>query len=682
MKKRTMKKLLALALAASMAAGASFTVLADTAEGDTTARAFAENGTGGAAEDPGTAEDGDVPVLENEEASAGTGETEDGSAGNGAEAAAESGAGMTKASSEESPEAGHDPQEAGGSKKEAGPGTGTDMPADADTGKTAAAAGTSGAMTDSPDGSEIGFDGPLGLDASGTGFVLSGNSIRYYYKGVMMTGWKKIGSDTYYFDSSGNMAVGFKTINGFLYHFGKNGRQACGWHTISGNRYYFYPVTDGSHYKGTAAKNFAAVNGSTYYFGDDGVMRTEWQTINGFRYYFGSDGAMRTGWQTIGGEKYYFFGSTLKQYKRHYRGTAATCLNKVGNDWYYMDPSTGACQSGWKDFEGLKYYFWPGTFKTATGTVSINEKKYNFSASGILQNSDYFKITMIDLGGGAAVWGDQTLLESNGRYLLIDTGIKDTRTAISYLKDHKIRSFDLMISHYDQDHVGNYGRILKDSYFNVGTVYLPASGGGYDTMARKYAKKCVVMKAGTSVDFGSVKGKVLYRQGNAWENNGSAAVMFTGGGIKYLTCGDLELGGEKALMDRADIKADIFKFDHHGDSGTANGSEFIRRIDADICLSNCCGDTTKTMNTWAAGAYSRGRNAGGMVLSSRYNGSVSITAKSGHMSVSLPRHGTTKTVTVFNVRTGNYEKVKIRVNDNNSRLNSNAMLPAGYSLER
>ena len=529
------------------------------------------------------------------------------------------------------------------------------------------------------------YMGPTGAIQTGWK-TLSGK--KYYFwpdvkrYGWMATGWPVINGSHYYMGSDGVMRIGWQAANGFKYYMGTNGVIQTGLKRISGKTYYFYPRTEGKHYRGTAARGFATVSGKSYYFGKDCTMATGWQTINGFRYYFGTNGIMRTGWQAIDGKKYYFFGSTIKKYKRHFKGTAATYLNNVDGSWYYMDPKTGACQSGWKDFEGLKYYFWPSTCKAATGTVTISGNKYSFSANGVLQNPDYFKITMVDLGGGSAVWGDQTLLESNGKYLLIDTGIKDTRTVITYLKSHKIRNFDLLISHYHKDHVGNYGRILKDGYFHVGPVYLPSSGGGFDSTARKYAKKCVIMKAGTEVNFGSVKGKVLYRSGSAWVNNGSAAVMFSGGGIKYLTCGDIESGSEKNLMKKASVKADVFKFNHHGDAAAANKTGFINAVDADIYLSNCCGDSPRTMNTWARNSYSKAKNAGGMVLSSRYNGSFTVTARNGHMSVYLPRHGTTKTVTAFNARTGSYEKVKIAVNANNSKINSKKMLPAGYRLKK
>ena len=71
-----------------------------------------------------------------------------------------------------------------------------------------------------------------------------------------------------------------------------------------------------------------------------------------------------------------------------------------------------------------------------------------------------------------------------------------------------------------------------------------------------------------------VSGKVLYVNGSPYSeswypiqyiNNQSCAIMFTGGGVRFLTAGDLQEQGEKRLLKSGvNLKADIFKLDHHG----------------------------------------------------------------------------------------------------------------------
>ena len=478
---------------------------------------------------------------------------------------------------------------------------------------------------------------------------------------VTKNGWVYIKSNVYYY-VNGKPVKGKYTVkeepSGTYYFSKKTGKRLSGWRTINQKKYYFNPK-----------------------------MVTGWQTINGYKYYMGVDGAAKTGWQIINGKKYYFFKSDVTTPKKNYKGSMATYLNNIDGNWYYMDPSTGECKTGWMDFEGYKYYFNPNTYKAATGKTQINGKAYNFFSNGILEDNDYFNITLIDIGGGAYIWGDMTLLKSNDKYLLVDTGVKKATKVIEYLKSNKIKNLDIMISHYHNDHIGNLVKILKDSYFSVGTVYLPGSykDNNYDyvEMANKYANDCVIMQEGTNINFGCVKGKVVYLQGENDTNDGSAAVMFEGAGIRYFTAGDLEKTAENNIINKnINIKADVFKFNHHAVTTASNQKNFLSKIDAAIYVSNCCGDNSKTMNTWGKEAYSRAKKLGGMVLSSRYNGSFTLKAKAGHITITYPRNSKAKTVKAFNVRTGVYENIKINVNKDNSNIKSKVVLPRGYTLSK
>ena len=478
---------------------------------------------------------------------------------------------------------------------------------------------------------------------------------------VTKNGWVKIKSDTYYY-VNGKPVKGKYTVKeepaGTYYFSKKTGKRLSGWRTINQNKYYFNPK-----------------------------MVTGWQTVNGYKYYMGADGVAKTGWQIINGKKYYFFKSDVKTPKTNYKGSMATYLNNIGGNWYYMDPTTGECKTGWMEFEGYKYYFDLNTYKAATGKTQINGKTYNFSSKGILEDNNYFNITLIDVGGASGVWGDMTLLESNGKYLLVDTGIKAATKVVKYLKDNKVKKLDIMISHYHRDHIGNLVKILKDPYFNVGKVYLPGTykDNNYDyaSVAKKQAKECVIMQEGSNVNFGCVKGNVIYLQGENDTNDGSAAVMFEGAGIKYFTAGDLEKTAENNIINRnIDIKADVFKFNHHAVTTASNQQKFLSKINAAIYVSNCCGDNSKTMNTWGKEAYVRAKKIGGMVLSSRYNGSFTLNAVGGHITIKCPRNSKTKTVKAFNVRTGVYENIKIKVNKDNNNIKSKVVLPMGYRLSK
>lgn len=224
----------------------------------------------------------------------------------------------------------------------------------------------------------------------------------YYVSGRPVTGWKTIGGRTYYFGNDGLMRTLWQTLNGFRYYFGTDGAQATGFRTINGCRYYFYPRTQNKNYKGTMAKNWATINSKTYYFAADGAMRTGWQTLNGCRYYFGTDGVQRLGLQKIGGDTYYFYKSTIKKYKGHYKGAAATGVVESGNKYYYMQKSgkdkykalTGICalperidsQVFTLDKGTLVYFTEDGSLYDGPdwSIISIGSSKYFHESSGRL----------------------------------------------------------------------------------------------------------------------------------------------------------------------------------------------------------------------------------------------------------------------------------------------------------
>ena len=93
-------------------------------------------------------------------------------------------------------------------------------------------------------------------------------------------------------------------------------------------------------------------------------------------------------------------------------------------------------------------------------------------------NNYNLKIMAIDYGGNT--FGDTVILESKGKYLLMDTGgfifskeDDHAKYLIDYLEKNNINNFDIYISHYDHDHRYNLKYLLDNKKFNIGTVYLP-----------------------------------------------------------------------------------------------------------------------------------------------------------------------------------------------------------------
>ena len=107
------------------------------------------------------------------------------------------------------------------------------------------------------------------------------------------------------------------------------------------------------------------------------------------------------------------------------------------------------------------------------------DKSYLLTDVNMSTDNDYnLKIMVIDYGKDT--FGDTVLLESQGKYLLMDTGGKlseiqddQAKYLINYLEKNNVHDFDVYISHYDQDHFYYIKYLLGNNKFNIGTVYLP-----------------------------------------------------------------------------------------------------------------------------------------------------------------------------------------------------------------
>ena len=181
-----------------------------------------------------------------------------------------------------------------------------------------------------------------------------------------------------------------------------------------------------------------------------------------------------------------------------------------------------------------------------------------------------------------------------GKSLLVDSGDNRNRSVFDWLdaNGYKKKEFDTLITHWHDDHAGNTAEIIRR--YKVGTLYLPTLEyldvdypeyqGHYDyekTIAQevlKAAKECgtklVYLEKGLTINVSEVTGEVLYCSDcplkENWYavqhvNNQSAAIMFSGGGVKLLMAGDVQAQAEKRILKSGvSIKADIFKLSHHG----------------------------------------------------------------------------------------------------------------------
>ena len=519
-------------------------------------------------------------------------------------------------------------------------------------------------------------DGSLTVGAA----EIDGSSYYFGNDGKMKTGFVNIDQSQYYFDSEGRMTTGWQKINGFRYNMGEDGVIRTGWQTIDGDNYFFYTVTDKAkkQYKGTAVKGFFNWKTGQYYFDASNIMTLGWQKINGFRYNMGTDGKIKTGWQTIGGKTYYFYPVTVNA-RGHYKGTAAVGHTMIGDKLYYFQN------------DGVKSNKMPSMTLTA-----IDYK-----------NIDYY--------------GDATLLYSGGKYLLIDTGSKDTgpKYVINYLKKKGVHKLDIYISHYHDDHMANVDNILKDSYFTVGTIYMPDHSymenqpgtyfDKYNNIYKEFIKtankkgvKKVYLKKGSTFTIGDCTAKVLYMEGKArlekeklkgnaeqiekanqkYLNNRSLVTMFTCGEIRYLNCGDLEYEVEKKILDqKIDVKADIFKLSHHA-ADTGNSGPFQNAVNARYAY-HTNPDSKKELGKYVDWADESVRKAMSKsnLYASMFNGNITFTVNKGQITVNPEKNYKTVTVKGVNMISGAVKDFSLKIAKGASYVRTNLSLPVAYKLK-
>ncbi len=304
-----------------------------------------------------------------------------------------------------------------------------------------------------------------------------------------------------------------------------------------------------------------------------------------------------------------------------------------------------------------------GTAPVATGDTL---KKQAAASAKIKQ----MKLEVIDFKGKG--YGDSQMLTSGGKRLLIDTYVKESWDSLNdWLKEHGYFNFDIFISHYHDDHMGNITNILNDGKYKVSNLYLPNfsyMNGPSDYMqeyiewckriinnAKEKGVKITYLNKGSSFNVGDVNATVLWgaqykssEHMRTYINNNSLVTRFTCGNTRYLNAGDIEADTEKQLLNaKVDVKADIFKMSHHGINDTNSGA-FLRAVGASFYYFNGCEDSPSKYAT-ADIFYPAPRRANkyGNVASVRYNGDITYTVYNDIISQELKRNYTEQKVYLY-----------------------------------
>ena len=182
--------------------------------------------------------------------------------------------------------------------------------------------------------------------------------------------------------------------------------------------------------------------------------------------------------------------------------------------------------------------------------------------------------------------GDSTLIRHKNDAILIDTGGKVvfqkepwmktkeyyiTDNTMIFMKSIGIDSIDMILTHGDQDHMGEAVHVVKN--FRVNNIILNC--GKFNTLEKniiksfKNYKSCI-----TKYKFLSFLNTKEYSD----ENGNSIVAYFKVGNKKVLLMGDAGVEREKDILEKYKLSnIDILKVGHHG-SKTSSSQEFINTI--------------------------------------------------------------------------------------------------------
>lgn len=187
--------------------------------------------------------------------------------------------------------------------------------------------------------------------------------------------------------------------------------------------------------------------------------------------------------------------------------------------------------------------------------------------------------TLLDVGQGLAA-----VVRTETHTLVYDTGPRfsdrfDTGQAVvlPYLRSQGVTQVDtLMISHGDNDHIGGAHSVLQAIPVKQVVSSVPQRLSG--------AAPC---QAGRSWHWDGVSFAILNPPVSAWHggNNASCVLRISGPSGSVLLSGDIEAGGERALLARygTTLASDILVVPHHG-SKTSSTDRFLAAVRPGMAL--------------------------------------------------------------------------------------------------
>ena len=213
------------------------------------------------------------------------------------------------------------------------------------------------------------------------------------------------------------------------------------------------------------------------------------------------------------------------------------------------------------------------------------------------------RIDFLDVGQGDAA----LVTLPDGRTLLVDgggatdkRGLKSDRRSIGeavvseYLWWRGLDTVDYVLpTHADADHIDGLNDVVRNFTVHAALVArAPANDAEYNKFSQTVSEagtQVVKIQAGDVIRFGAVEIKVLWPPltndpPEPARNNDSTVLKVGFGKHSLLLTGDIEKGGERALVSTArDLKADVVKVPHHG-SRSSSTTPFVSATQAKVAV--------------------------------------------------------------------------------------------------
>lgn len=217
-----------------------------------------------------------------------------------------------------------------------------------------------------------------------------------------------------------------------------------------------------------------------------------------------------------------------------------------------------------------------------------------FNSSGVtdsLSSSAGMAVHFVDVGQG-----DCIVVESGGKYMLIDTGEADMgQRVINYLNNLGVEKFDYCIAtHPHSDHIGSMAKVLSDfpaeklimpelSEINIPTT---STFEKFLLSAEENCDEIISAEAGYTYNMGEAEIQILGPCDQDEDlNNMSVVAKVTYGKSSFLITGDCSFDEEDDIMNNYynQLDSDVLKVAHHGSSGSTS-DEWLEAVEPEIAV--------------------------------------------------------------------------------------------------